>query len=188
MTAPPERQDPLSNDEQITLSRDINLIYMHLRGVMDNFAWCFLFEKEQSLADDIDPQAVSLFSKTIRKKTKYLDFWNEVSAHSDWADEVKDRRDPVAHRIPLYVPPSALTGEEQAEYQDLTRRWYEAANRMDFTACEQLDEQRQRIGTFLPCFMHHPDQGTIPIYPTLPKDMVHLIRIGQILKDHIKSG
>jgi hypothetical protein len=32
-TTPPERQDPLSDDEETTLSRDINVIYMHLRGV-----------------------------------------------------------------------------------------------------------------------------------------------------------
>lgn len=186
LTTPPERQEPLSDDEETTLSRDINVIYMHLRGVLDNFSWCFLFEKEPEIANNINPLSVSLFSKEIRKRTKYNTFWDELDKHSDWSNDAKSRRDPVAHRIPLYVPPSLLIGDEQTEYQDLTRRWYEAANRRDFDTCDLLNEQRQQIGTFLPCFVHHPDQGTIPIYPTLPTDMTHLIRIGQILKDHIK--
>jgi hypothetical protein len=59
---------------------------------------------------------------------------------------------------------------------------------MDFAAADLLNEQRQRIGHFMPCFVHHPEQDIIPIYPTLPNDMVRLIRIGEIVKEHIGPG
>lgn len=52
-SARPEREEGLSSDEQSSITRDINVIYMNLRGVLDNFAWCFAYEKEPELVNNL---------------------------------------------------------------------------------------------------------------------------------------
>ena len=59
--ASPVREDPLSHADQQELSHAINVIYMNLRGILDNFAWCFLYEKESAEADRISNLDVDLF-------------------------------------------------------------------------------------------------------------------------------
>jgi hypothetical protein len=185
LTVPPERDKPLSDEEQTTLSRDINVIYMHLRGVLDNFAWCYLYEKEPSLIEHLRTVDVYLFSREIRKRTTLPDFWREVDGHAAWATEAKARRDPVAHRIPLYIPFTVVAPDEVEQYHNLTRAFYEAANKLDFDATDMITEQMHLLGCFLPFFVHHPEEGYVPIYPTLPGDMAHLIRLGQTVRRHI---
>lgn len=151
-----KRTQPLSPDEQVSLSQAINNTYIHLLGILDNFAWSLLHERQGKLADTMYRNDVGLFSKKFRKQCiAYLEIAAEIEWHDTWHKEVKERRNPVAHGIPLYVPPAALTAD-QAE-----------------ATFGQLDS----IGSFLPYFIHHPDEPLIPIYPTIPTDLSHLIRI-----------
>jgi hypothetical protein len=186
LTAPPDRLDPLSNEQQLDLSRDLNLIYMHTRGVMDNLAWCFLYEKEPALIEQLSRFEVWLFSDKIRKKSGFATFWKEIDAHLPWANEIKERRDPVAHRIPLSIPPTALTPEEYAQYSELARDHMRHAIEQNFQASEEAFQRMHEIGRFVPFFLHHPGCRLVPIYPTVPMDMAHLIRLGRTLIDHIR--
>jgi hypothetical protein len=185
-TAPPDRMDPLSDYERRTLSRDINVIYMHMRGVLDNFAWCFLFENEPSLIEELHKNDISLFSKKIRKKTEFQPFWEEIDRHQDWNKKLKGRRDPVAHRIPLYVPPSILTPDEAVQYEQALQTHTELTITRDFDGADAAFRQTDQIGRFFPCFMHDPNFGPVPIYPTVPADMAHLIRLGKTVRDHLE--
>jgi hypothetical protein len=180
-TADPERDNPLSHDEQLELSRDVNILYMNVRGVLDNFAWCFLYEKEPGAINSISRTDVDLFSTKFRKLPCFSKIKQEIYAHDDWNKEVKERRDPVAHRIPLYIPPSILTEEEAETYNELNNEATEEAANFNFDEADSRVNQLYNIGTFFPYFQHHPDQGFIPIYPTIPTDMVHLIRIGDVI-------
>jgi hypothetical protein len=168
LTVLPDRVKPLSYDEQSSLSRDINIIYMNLRGTLDNFAWCFLYEKEARAVGSFSRMNIDLFAKKFRALPSFVKIAREISVHDDWNKEVKERRDPVAHRIPLYIPPSIVDTKEAERYKELVG--------------EYAFEQLTNIGRFYPCFQHHPDEGIIPIYPTLPTDMTHLIRIGNIVE------
>jgi hypothetical protein len=141
---------------------------MNLRGTLDNFAWCFLYEKEACAVGLLSRMNIDLFAKKFRELPSFVKIAREISAHDDWNKEVKERRDPVAHRIPLYIPPSIVDHEEAERYKELVGEYAFA--------------QLSNIGSFYPCFQHHPDEGIIPIYPTLPTDMTHLIRIGNTIE------
>jgi hypothetical protein len=180
-TAHPDRDSPLSADEQRELSRDVNVLYMNIRGVLDNFAWCFLYEKEAGAINSLSRTDVDLFSAKFRKLPAFSQIMQEISAHDDWNREVKERRDPVAHRIPLYIPPSMLTEEQAETYVALNNEANEAARNLAFHEFDFKTDQLSNIGTFCPYFQHHPDDGLIPIYPTIPSDMAHLITIGDVI-------
>ncbi|MFO1071730.1 MAG: hypothetical protein U1E17_03330 [Geminicoccaceae bacterium] len=195
----PERIVPMNEEEAQETSKDINLLYMHLQGVLDNFAWCVIYEKfpEQST---IEPIKVGLFKNALKRMLENLEIGEEINEHAEWNKDIKDRRDPVAHRIPLAVPPAILTPDQstimqklQEEWNDLMQKSITSARERRFDDAEgikrDMDILRDRmntIGTFFPFFIHHPDQETIPIYPTIPNDMAHLVKLAAIIRTAIK--
>ena len=101
-----------------------------------------------------------------------------ISGFSAWHTDLKNRRDPAAHRIPLYVPPACLNPAEQERYAALERQIFAAKTEQ----CKDvLNAQQRKIGTFVPCFLHHPDEGRMEIYPTVPQDIANLIKITKLV-------
>ena len=183
-----KRSEPLSSDEQIDLSLAINITYMNIPGILDNFAWCLLYERQPDLANKISQNHVGLFSKEFRKQLDaFSEIAEEIEVHDSWQKEIKERRDPVAHRIPLYVPPSLLTQEEANIYSAINSRYTNSLNGLQLDEAGTALEQMDSIGTFYPSFIHHPEEPHIPIYPTIPTDMSHLIRIGDAVSNCLRG-
>lgn len=177
-TAHEGRKEPLSHEEQQNLSRDLNLIYMNLRGVLDNFAASFLYERAPNVA--LDRLHIDLFSKIYRKEVPaFSEIKDVVMACDDWNREVKSRRDPVAHRIPLYLPPAILTSEEGKKYRELEERYWSELAKQQFDKVDATSLQWQRLGRFHPVFLHHPEESPFPLYPTIPSDLANVVRIGR---------
>ena len=63
-----ERTQLLTQDNQVALSQAVNNVYIHLLGLLDNFAWSLLYERQAELADNIHRTDIRLFSKNFRKK------------------------------------------------------------------------------------------------------------------------
>jgi hypothetical protein len=73
----PNRSEPMLHDDVFEASRALNDIYIHTRGMLDNYAWVliYLFGDESSKAlrrNDVDLfgkkfQSVSIFSLILRK-------------------------------------------------------------------------------------------------------------------------
>ena len=184
----PEREEPLSHEEQMELSRDVNIIYMNIRGAMDNLAWCFVHELEPDLLNRINDMDVGFFSKKFRKKSNtFKTIEPYITEHDDWNRELKDRRDPVAHRIPLYVPHTIVTEDEAVIYNELNNKFLEQTQMLDFEGGDSSFEEIHKIGKFFPYFIHHPD-SVIPIYPTIPTDLSHLIKIADIIEVALKQN
>lgn len=184
-----ERIQPLAQDDQVTLSQAINNIYIHLLGILDNFAWCLLYERQAALADQIHRNDVGLFSKKFRKQfTPYSEMTADIETHDEWYSDVKERRAPVAHRIPLYVPPAALTPEQAEQYSAISNRLSEQLRSLHLDEADKAMNQLDSIGSFLPYFLHHPDELLIPIYPTIPTDLSHLIRIWRAVSKALQAS
>jgi uncharacterized protein YozE (UPF0346 family) len=189
LTATPQRVSPLSYEEQLRLCLDVNIIYMNIPGVLDNFAWAFLYEKEPGAIQSLSRMEISLFSRKFRLLLSFSKIEEEISSHDSWNKDVKNRRDPVAHRIPLYVPPSILNQNEADSYKQLCGEYLENIQEVAFEKADANFEELNHIGRFLPHFVHDPEQGPIPIYPTIPTDMSHLIRIGNTIEwSLLKTG
>jgi hypothetical protein len=174
-----KRTEPLSRESQVALSQAINNIYIHLLGILDNFAWCLLYERQAELADELHRNNVGLFSEKFRKQfVAFPEIADEIMVHDSWHMDVKNRRDPIAHRIPLYVPPAQLTPDEAEHYSAISDQYHNSLNDLCLDEAEQTLNRLYSIGSFIPYFIHHPEEPHIPIYPTIPADLSHLIRIG----------
>src|SRR4051812_33104874 len=78
---PVSRTQPLSLDEQRTANNDCNSVYMHLRGVLDNLAWCILYEKFPKAAEKASPMRFALFSSELKQPLTALGISDEIYKH-----------------------------------------------------------------------------------------------------------
>src|SRR6266446_915961 len=106
-----DRKEPLSLDDVGAISRDLNVIYINIRGVLDNLAWCLLHEVASDQIRNLDPVKVGLFSPALMNDSNLISLKVRLEEFSTWHRELKCRRDPAAHRIPLSVPPAILNPE-----------------------------------------------------------------------------
>lgn len=184
----PERNTPLDGEETAEITRDINTIYMNIRGVLDNFAWCLLYEFDKDSANELNERGrakVGIFSHCVTSCEALSEIRDSLLAHKKWGDEVRDRRDPVAHRIPLYVPPTHLQDGEYDKYSNKFDEFFSASEALDFEKADVFIKQLDEVGTFVPIFMHHPNDGPISLYPIMPNDVVHVIEICEIIGNFI---
>lgn len=197
--APPDRSEPMLHDDVFEAARALNDIYIHMRGILDNYAWglILLFCN----ATTIRRRDVDLFGRKLEANL-VENFLETLGPYRDWNREIKERRDPVAHRIPLSIPPSFFSDQDHAQYLEIddryniaVRRFSELAlaqapqNEIDAMSAEadRLYEQSQRIGRFSPIIVHDPKEGGTRIYPTVPQDIGMLVRLFRQLNEKIAS-
>ena len=185
---PPDRNEPLPRNEVEYVAQDLNVIYINTRGILDNLAWAAV---EQFTVAADRPRGngdVGLFRPLMRKLPTLEPLGLTLAPYRGWDREFASRRDPAAHRIPLTVPPAVLDESAQLEFAERQLECNQIANEMIRAAKEGRDltdlaEQREaaferleRVGGFNPWFTHHPDEGPIPIYPTVPEDVATMIK------------
>ncbi len=124
-------------------------------GCLDNLAWIWVYEKDIKGMDghELDPKRVGLGSKEVR-----ISFTREFRAYLDsrqkWFENLKDFRDSLAHRIPLYIPPYIVTPATVDEYNRLERASGEALQRADFQEYDRLQSEQKKLGLFRPWMTH----------------------------------
>lgn len=193
---PPDRTKPMASDDVETTARDLNVIYINIRGCLDNLAWALPIAF--GYTGLIKPMAVDLFSAKYLSKIGGDDLNSIIDPYRTWAMDLADRRNPAAHRIPLSVPPSILDRTTGGEFQRAYQRFEEAQSaaiaacraghypEAEFAAARAAFEATESIGVFVPVFVHHPKDGHTPIYPTVPTDVGKLLGLSTSILDRLR--
>lgn len=182
-----KRTAPLANEEQTELNMHLNSLYLHVRGVIDNLAWAL--SHESGILGTVDESStkdrrkVGLFNSDFQKKLidQFDNLCQILMEKKEWSKTLKDLRDPIANRIPLYAVPAVVDAEEAKEYEDKLIQMTEAINNLDFKRSDSLFEELNRIGTYSPVF-HHSDDSRQSIYPVnvqVEQDLDHLTELTQ---------
>lgn len=181
-----DRNKPLDDEEQVELNLHLNSLYLHLKGLMDNLAWAVVYEFSIFEGFDEkrskDKHRVDLFKKDFMRsiKAKFPDFYQALQTKKDWNHDLKNRRDPVAHRIPIYAIPSFLDKEEAARYEKKYTEAISYLNDLDFKESDGLLEEIQQMGTYLPMF-HHTEGLEQKLYPVSPQVVCDLDNMTEII-------
>jgi hypothetical protein len=188
----PDRTEPLPHDDVFEAARALNDIYIHTRGTMDNYAWALLHLFGDEKLKNLHQSDIGLHRKKFRENPSVSEFGEIAAAFGDWESEIKERRDPVAHRIPLSVPPALLNDEDQAKYRALNDSANEALRQyLEFARgpapqeiidaasakVDRLHSEMGKVGTFIPMIVHDPNEDAVRIYPTVPEDIGQLIKL-----------
>lgn len=83
--------------------------------------------------------------------------------------------------MPLCVPSAVFTPDVALDYERLAELASSALRDRQFEGYRELSDAQQRLGSFLPKFLHDPAGPVDDIYPTIPTDLGNAILIGRIV-------
>ncbi|CDX20093.1 conserved hypothetical protein [Mesorhizobium sp. ORS 3324] len=184
---PPNRTTPLSQEHSDRVCRDLNAIYIDILGMLDNYAWTMVFQAGSAQTRAARPLAINLFKPPFASDRALQPAADILQGFKAWEEDVKTRRNPAAHRMPLYVPPAALTPSDVAEYECLERLISGALHAQDFEKMKGLRKTQRRIGSLIPKFLHVPEGPVTDIYPVIPEDIGQVVKIGRIVQTFLRT-
>lgn len=180
-TIPPDRKNRLSQEEEIHFNGQLNLIYLNIRGLLDNLACVYFSEKENVDLSELHDSQKHLFNKDIINKSNNIEFWKKILKYEDWAkNELKMLRDPVAHKMPLYIIPAIFNNGDQDLFNKYLAEYYKHLKNGNLHGASTAMEATRTIGTFIPLFAHAPNES-YKMYPTITKDLGNMLNIFDIV-------
>jgi hypothetical protein len=156
---PIEKKDVLSRDDLTDLCINLHAFFVNISGIIDNLGWVFVYENDlfgSPKEGKIDKNGVGLFNKKTQAHlgpdlNTYLKSDRMKTWHTEYS---KNYRDALAHRIPLYVPPSALNKEEKDEYMLLEKKLWDYSSSETISQHDQIREKQSQLGRACLFFTH----------------------------------
>ena len=192
--AHPRRKEPLSDAEQLDVTLHLNSFYLHIRGCLDNLAWCLAHELQlfgTEMQEEAVAQKVNLFGEPFLRRLSRVaaDTVDFVRQHAHWHSDLKRVRDPVAHRIPIYAVPAVLTEDAVECYRSVYQRAEEARTVGNLDLAERLFEELNDIGDYIPYFAHSPSaaNGVRKIYPQVADDLSTVLALAESVIAHLEQ-
>jgi hypothetical protein len=151
---PLRRETLLDSNELNDIAINLHAFFINIFGLLDNMAWVIVHERART--ESIDKKNVGLYSK---KTQNYMDCNFKIYLNSNnmklWHFEyLKNYRDALSHRIPLYVPPKSLNPDQKKEEEILAGKITEAFSKKDFEKMDILQDRLDKNGDPAPFFMH----------------------------------
>jgi hypothetical protein len=166
---PPEQVEPLADDDRIDVEINHHAFLINVYGVLENLALSAAHELHvvgKKKDGKLPANQVNLFNKDFLSLLPApLQVYLKRAKIRHWYHEyAKNYRHALAHRIPPYVPPSALNCEEQEVYLALDQEIIDARVAQEFAKVEKLHEQQAQIGKANPLFVHSFSENEKPMY------------------------
>ncbi len=170
-TFPPVQVEHLSKEALTDTDINLHAFFINVAGIFDNLAWVFVYENDllgKSKEGKIPRNRIGLFNEETQKhlKAELRDYLNTDSMKSWYESYSKSYRDSLAHRIPLYVPPSVLNKTQEKEYQNIE----EQIQALGFSEVSDIDKRnalrdtQQSLGKASHFFAHSLSEGSRPVY------------------------
>ena len=137
---PPNKNSLLKEEELLDININLHSFVLNVFGCLDNLAWVLNEEKNMKLRRE----HVGLFSKEFQRNISDS-FKSYLNNRSDcWYSNLKEFRDALAHRIPLYVPSANFTESDTVLFQELEKKKKKLLEEM-FSVCKSnLSEKKRR--------------------------------------------
>lgn len=186
---PPSQTMPLESDDLSEVQVSLHAFVMNLYGVFENLAWTFVIR--HSLEDSIgDYRRVGMFLRSTQRHLPpelrdYLVKQQMVTWHDDY---LKNYRDALAHRIPLYIPPSRFTDADAQRHNAIEHEVLAEIQRCDWERVELLQREQDALGVAYPMFIHsfHDERKAQPVYlhPQMICDIKTVIEFCELYFTH----
>jgi len=154
----------LSAYTAIELSTQLNALYLNLCGALDNLAWALQYE--HNLLPDVNEASkkrlqINLFGTPFLTalETKAPTLVAALRKHESWNTDLRDLRDPAAHRIPIYAVPGLANKEDAAKFQQLQDEANRRFQSGDHKGGMDLIFESQNIGTYQPIMVLSHESG-----------------------------
>ena len=166
---PPDQDKPLIEKNRIDVEINLHTFLINIYGTLENLALSAGYEYEiigKKSEGKISIRQANLFRIEFRKRLRDpLNTYLSQSRIIDWYKQYsKNYRDALAHRIPPYVPPSALNDEEQQRSQAIEKKIASIYPTHNFNQIEDLRQEQAALGRANPLFIHSFSERAKPLY------------------------
>lgn len=192
---PPGRTELLKQRELHDVQINLQGFLMNVYGLFDNIAWVYILE--QGRADTIrgGRRAIGLFDERTQEhlSAKMRAYLGAADLQNWYSDYSKNFRDALAHRIPPYVAPFAVTAEQQKRWKELDAQIMPAIRAHRFEDAERLREERDSVGTIVAAFRHSFSDSdgsrAVMIHPQMLSDALTVMDLMEaVIADVKQSG
>jgi hypothetical protein len=160
------RREPLATSETTHCAIHLNAYYLNLSGSLDNLAWVLQYEWQllPGVLEDggRERQACQLFGQRFLDalRSRHPELASMLMQHGNWARELAELRDPAAHRVPIYVPPSVITSQEQVdEFRRIEAQAGGVPSERGDRPISDIYREAQAVADFAPVMMLSTPQG-----------------------------
>ncbi len=168
---PVGQTEKLAIDELTDIGINLHAFFINIAGLFDNFGWVFAYEYDLLGAPKdgkLKREDIGLFNrKTQLNLPEALRTYLQADYLQTWySDYSKNYRDALAHRVPLYVPPSVLSDTDHREYLELEAQ----LQTLDLSIIENFEiydgiiEEQMKLGQASPFFAHSLGEKDQPIF------------------------
>lgn len=182
---PPSQERPLKHEELSDVQINLHAFIINIYGIWDNWAWAFvhLHDLEAEMGGHHN---VGLFKKKTQNflPSALKDYLQSESTSKWHQTYLKSYRDALAHRIPLYVPPSELNQREWEEYQQLEDEKIKCLKSADWVRLEEVWSDQDNIGRpsfqFLTAFSQEEGLSSLALHSQLLCDSMLIVEFGNL--------
>lgn len=168
---PADRVEHLLQEELTDVNINLHAFFINIAGIFDNLGWVFVYENDlfgSTKDGKIDKNGVGLFNTKTQNhlNIELRNYLTSDPVKSWYADYSKNYRDSLAHRIPLYVPPSVLDESQAEDFENIEaeKQTLNLRNFDELTKYDELLEKQKALGKASPFFAHSMHEGSRPVY------------------------
>lgn len=183
---PPEDEDQRPDAGKLSdVLINLQAFVFNVFGALDNLAWLLVAEmnltkengkplhKKQVNLSPSNHEFLSILPTSI--STKMMEY-------KEWYAQMGEFRHALAHRIPFYVPPYLVIGDDIERYNALEKQKWARIKAKDIEGYVAADEEQDRLGKFRPIIAQSPSSGsrTIAFHPQLIADISTVEELGRL--------
>ncbi len=179
-------------DKNSTKNAEISIqaFVMNVFGCIENLAWVWAHEKGVTQPDGTPLDAVMI---GLSEQKKFM--WRSMRAElrqylidqKQWFSHIKNFRDSLAHRIPLYIPPYVVAPKNVEEYHRLERRANEVLLAGHVEEYHRLMDEQRKLCFFRPWMTHSflEKSPHVVFHAQLLADFITVVELGGKMADEL---
>ena len=190
---PPNQERPLRHEAILDVQINLHSFLVNLYGIFDNWAWAYLLHHGRVEMVG-HRQNIGLFkSKTMALLPAPLRSYVSSETTSKWYETyLKQYRDALAHRIPVYIPPSTYSPEESSRYSELEDEKITCMGTQNSDGIRAIGDEQALLGGPCLLFLHslseYKDARPIYFHPQLMCDAGTVLEFGELFFEHWREN
>lgn len=186
---PPSATKPIPSNALDEVQISLHAFVMNLYGFFENLGWAYVLR--HNLESQIgDRMGIGLFKKATQKHlpATLKDYLTSTTMETWHKEYLKNYRDALAHRIPLYIPPCTLTPEEGERFNALEREKFECFTPERLDRLDEIRKEQASLGSACAIFLHSFEgedrSKAVQLHPQMLCDAMSVAECGELYFKH----
>lgn len=189
---PPEQEDIPEDDQREKAAIYLQSFVLNTFGCTDCLSWVWVYEKNvrDGKGNELKRLDVGLHPKQELRNYLPDALRQHMGSIDRWFADLKDVRDALMHRIPIYIPPYFVTPDRAQTFNALSVRMKEARARHDQVEFDRLEAEQNGLRHYLPLLSYtsklEAPQRQAEIHRLLLNDLLTIADLGQRFMEELR--